>query len=368
MNYCKKCILPDTRPGLVLDEHGICSACRSHEHRTNIDWKARKEAFGLLAEQVKAKKANYDCVIPVSGGKDSTWQVVTCLEFGLKPLCVTWRPPGRTAIGQRNLDNLISLGVDHIDFSINPEVERLFAYKAMVEKGIPGLPMHMALFNIPLNVAYRFDVPLMVWGENSASEYTGESMHMGFRLDDEWISTHGVSAGTTAKDWIDEDLTAERLTPYFGPQAMDREAVLGVFLGYYFPWDADGVHQLAKKHGFSGAPQAKTGLYDYADIDDDFISIHHWFKWYKFGFTRLWDNLSLEIRNGRLTRQAAIDIIARTGDETPTSDIEKFCKFLRIEVDHFFEICDRFRNPDIWRKEDGKWIIDDYLIEDWKFR
>lgn len=367
MKYCRKCILPDTRPGLVLDDNGVCSACRSFEYRREIDWDARKTAFHSVAETAKARSKGYDCVIPVSGGKDSTWQVVTCLEHDLKPLCVTWRTPGRTSLGQRNLDNLIALGVDHIDYVINPDVERRFVHKALRKYGIPGLPMHMALFNIPLNVAARFEVPLMVWGENAASEYTGESMHMGFRLDDDWIARYGVTNGTVASDWVDAELTEKMMMPYFGPPTNLRSKVLGVFLGYYFPWDADAVYQVAKTHGFMPGSQAKTGLYDYADIDDDFISVHHWLKWHKFGFTRLWDNLSLEIRNKRMSRKQAIQVLEETGDETPVEDIERFCAFLQIPTPQFFEICDSFRDPNIWRREGDTWVIDNFLVERWKW-
>lgn len=367
MKYCRKCILPNTRPGLVLDEDGVCSACRSFEHRTNIDWGARKSAFCDVAEDAKERSKGYDCVVPVSGGKDSTWQVATCLEHGLNPLCVTWRTPGRTRLGQRNLDNLIAMGVDHIDYVVNPDVERLFVHKALVKFGIPGLPMHMALFNIPLNVAARFEVPLMVWGENAASEYTGESMHSGFRLNDDWIARYGVTNGTVASDWVDDELTEKMMMPYIGPPANLRNNVTGVFLGYYFPWDVEAVYRLAKANGFKGGGQAKTGLYDYADIDDDFISVHHWLKWHKFGFTRLWDNLSLEIRNGRMSREEAIRMIAETGDETPAEDIEKFCDFLRIPTSYFFKICDSFRDPGIWRRDGSTWSIDGFLIKDWNW-
>lgn len=367
MRYCKKCVLPDSRPRLKLDAEGVCSACRSFEHRQVIDWNARERAFRDVVESAKRRSNGYDCVIPVSGGKDSTWQVATCLEYGLNPLCVTWRTPGRTPLGQRNLDNLISMGVDHIDFHINPDVEKAFTYKAMKKVGIPGLPMHMALLNIPLNIASKFGIPLMIWGENAASEYTGESMHTGFRLDDEWIAKYGVTDGTTAVDWIDDELTRKKMTPYFGPAGESRSEVFGAFLGYYFAWDADAVYKVAKQHGFQGAEQAKTGLYDYADIDDDFISVHHWFKWHKFGFTRLWDNLSLEIRNGRLSRDEAIRIIEETGDETPVEDIAKFCAFLGITTEHFHEIADSFRNPNLWRRDNGRWVMDGFLIKNWKF-
>jgi len=120
--------------------------------------------------------------------------------------------------------------------------------------------------------------------------------------------------------------------------------------------------------GFRASPAgARTGYYDYADIDDDFISIHHWLKWYKFGFTRLFDNLALEIRNGRMTRERAIAVIREAGDETPRADIEKFCAFVGITVDRFFEICERFRNPAVWTREAGLWRVRGFLIDDWKW-
>ena len=119
MNYCRNCVLPDTRPNLQLDDDGICNACRSSETKSSIDWGKRKKSFELVVKSVKAKNKGYDCLIPVSGGKDSHWQVIKCLEYGLNPLAVTWKTPARTEIGTRNLENLINLGVDHIDFQIN---------------------------------------------------------------------------------------------------------------------------------------------------------------------------------------------------------------------------------------------------------
>ena len=147
MKYCAHCILPDTRPGLEIGADGICSACHAHSRKkAGIDWDARRLAFEQLAAEAKTKTRGYDCVIPVSGGKDSTWQVVKCLEYGLTPLAVTWKTPGRTAIGERNLENLVSLGVDHIDYRINPNVERKFLYQSLTRYAATAIPMHMALF------------------------------------------------------------------------------------------------------------------------------------------------------------------------------------------------------------------------------
>ena len=372
MKYCARCILPDSRPNLTIGPDGICNACRSHGTRPDIDWPAREGSFRLVVERAKRHSSGYDCLIPVSGGKDSTWQVIKCLEYGLNPLAVTWKTPARTGIGQQNLDNLVSLGVDHIDYQVNPKVEARFMRRALLEHGDPAIPMHMALFNIPLKIAVRFGIPLVVWGENSAFEYGGtEEEQTGFKLDSAWLKKYGVTHGTTAADWIAPDLTEKELTPYFGPDddELERAGVLAVFLGYYLPWDPEETYSVAKAHGFRPSPRgAKTGLYDYADIDDDFISIHHWLKWYKFGFTRLYDNLSLEIRNGRISREQAMEIVARRGDETPHEDIAKLCDFIGMSPGEFMAAMEQFRNHDIWRQKDGVWYLPDFLIPDWNWQ
>ncbi|WP_204106215.1 MULTISPECIES: N-acetyl sugar amidotransferase [Spirulina sp. CCY15215] len=371
MRYCQSCILPDTRPNLTLNDAGICNACEAHSSKQDIDWQARELAFRVVVKRAKSRSQGYDCLIPVSGGKDSTWQVIKCLEYGLNPLAVTWKTPARTVIGQRNLDNLVSLGVDHIDYQINPKVERKFLYQSFKRFGSTAIPMHMALFNLPLKIAAKFLIPLIIWGENSAFEYGGtEEERTGFKLDRAWLTKYGVTHGTTAEDWISAELSRKELAPYFGvsSEELERQGVLAIFLGYYFPWDVETSLKVAKAHGFQERPEgAKTGYYNYADIDDDFISIHHWLKWYKFGFTRLYDNLSLEIRNRRMTREEAIAIVKERGDETPDEDIAKFCQFLGISLAHFFEIAETFRNLEIWSYKEGKWMLEDFLISDWRW-
>ena len=372
MKWCRLCVLPDSRPNLVIGDDGICNACKSHGSKGSIAWPAREAAFRQVVDHAKSRAAGYDCLIPVSGGKDSTWQVVKCLEYGLTPLAVTWKTPARTAIGQRNLDNLVTLGVDHIDYRINPKVEARFMVKAFERFGSTAIPMHMALFNIPLTIAARMQIPLVVWGENSAFEYgTADESLTGFRLDEAWLKAYGVTHGTTAEDWLDHGFTRKELAGYFGPTAggLDTAALRAVFLGYYFPWDPETSLAVAAAHGFRfDAGAARTGYYDYADIDDDFISLHHWMKWYKFGFTRLFDNLSLEIRNGRITRQQALQIIRDKGDQTPHGDIAKFCAFSGISIERFFAIAETFRDHGIWKQRaDSRWHIPGFLIDDWNW-
>ncbi len=369
MRYCTRCIIPDSRPNVEFRADGVCNACEAHASKPNINWRSREETFRSVVEHAKSRSQGYDCVIPVSGGKDSTWQVVKCLEYELTPLAVTWKTPSRTELGQQNLDNLVRLGVDHIDYQISPTVERKFLYQSFARYGSAAIPMHMALFNIPLTIAVRFKIPLVAWGENSAFEYGGkEEERTGFQLDDRWLRKYGVTHGTTAADWVSADLTEKELAGYYGPNQaeLQRSGVLAVFLGYYFPWDPETSLKAAVANGFQVRQQGpKTGYYNYADIDDDFISIHHYLKWYKFGFTRLFDNLSLEIRNGRMSREHAMSLVRELGTQTPHEDIRKFCEFLRIDVSHFYEIAETFRNRNVWKRRNGEWLIEDFLVEDW---
>jgi hypothetical protein len=148
-----------------------------------------------------------------------------------------------------------------------------------------------------------------------------------------------------------------------------KNRVKELFLGYYFKWDPKKTFKIAKRYGFKSAKKPKTGYYSFADIDDEFlITIHHWMKWYKFGFTRVWDNLSLEIRNGRLKRSEAIKLIKKIGNKKPTQEIKRFCTYVHISIKDFYKIAEKFRNKNIWTK--GKkniWKIKNFLIDDWKW-
>lgn len=343
----------------------------AHATKPAIDWIRREREFRTLVEDVKSRNHRYNCLVPVSGGKDSTWQIVTCLEYGLRPLAVTWKTPGRTSLGERNLANLVSLGVDHIDYQINPKVERRFMLKTLEKCGSSAVPMHLAMFNIPLRIATAFRIPLVVWGENSAFEYgSDEEFHHGSRMTRRWLERFGVSHGTTAADWVAADLSEEELSGYFGPsdEELEQAGVLAVFLGYFIDWDPEQSLRVATAHGFRSREEGpRTGIWNYADIDDDFISIHHYLKWHKFGFSRSFDNLSVEIRNGRMTRDEAIEWLCARGDETPHDDIARFCDFVGIEQRRFFEIVEKFRNPRVWVRRGDSWVIDGFICPNWQW-
>jgi hypothetical protein len=141
--------------------------------------------------------------------------------------------------------------------------------------------------------------------------------------------------------------------------------VRAVFLGHYTPWDPERSRAIAVQHGFEPRPGgARVGHYDYVNIDDDMIGVHHHPKWHKFGITRTWDTLSIEIRAGRMTREAAIAFLRERGDETPWDDIAVFCGYLDMEKADYFGVLERFRDRSLWTRRDGRWQIDGFLIPD----
>lgn len=373
MYYCTNCVLPDTRPNLSLNNDGICNACVIHRKRPEIDWVSRQKKLKMIILEAKNQQREYDCLIPVSGGKDSTWQTIKCLELGLKPLAVTWRPPGRTILGQENLDNLISLGVDHIDFTINPKVEKHLTLRAFREYGASAIPMHLAIFSVPIRLAKQMKIPLIVYGENSASEYGGqESDTNQSDLDEDWVKIYGVTQGTTSKNWADKFVTLKDLVAYSVPNRTElvKLGIRSIFLGHFLEWDPRITRDVALANGFKANLDGPlTGYYNFADIDDDFISIHHWIKWYKFGFTRLFDNLSLDIRKGLISRNEAITLIEQLGDQTPTKSVSRFCNYVEIDENELNQIIEKFRNQSIWKKNKfGIWEIPNFITDNWSWK
>jgi N-acetyl sugar amidotransferase len=371
MKWCKICVLPDTRPDLAIGKDGVCNMCATHGMHRDRDWTARTAMFHRVAEHAKTRSVGYDCLVALSGGKHSMRQLVTCLEAGLKPLAVTCKSPGRTALGASNLEDLVKLGVDHIDYEINPEIEKRFMLAALTRFGDPGIPMRTALVGIPLTIAVRFRIPLIVWGDRSGFESSAAVLDgSAVQLDSAWLQKSAARYKAVLLDCIGDGYVAKDMLAYLAPddEVLAAAGTHAVFLADYFPWDAEATPPVAAAHGSRQGEQAKRGYYDDGEIDDEFMSVHRWFTWYKFGFTSLFDRLSSEIRSGRISREIALDVLRRRGDDAPHDNIFALCRFLGIGMDRFFAIAEEFRNAAVWTKRGGTWVIDDFLIADWDWR
>lgn len=358
LRYCRQCVMPDTKPDLKLDADGVCNACRSYEQRAAIDWNQRRNALEtILARYRRTDGSNWGCIVPVSGGKDSTYQVLRMLELGMNPLCVTSTTCDLSAIGQRNIDNLKRLGVDHVQMSPNPLVRRKLNRIGLTMVGDISWPEHVGIFTLPVRAAVQFNVPLIVWGENSQNEYGGPAAASENQvLDRRWLEEFGGLLGLRVSDLVGlEGIEAKHLVPYQYPSDDDlrRVGVTGLFLGYFLPWDGLSNALIAQSHGFETWPSAVEGsVVNYENLDNHQTGIHDYFKFLKFGFGRATDITCLHVRRGRLSRSDGIDLVKRLDGRFPHSYLGKplvdILAPLNITVDEFTKLCDRFTNKKLF--------------------
>ena len=177
LRYCINCLLPETKPDLSFDSKGVCSACTAFTNRKNIDWESRKKEFFEIIDRFKHNNPRgWDCIVPVSGGKDSTAQVLKMLELGLNPLAVNSRTCDLSILGKENLENIMNLGVDCIEFSPKQNIRKKLNKFCLERVGDISWPEHLGIFTIPVKAAVMFNVPLIIWGENSQQEYGGPNL------------------------------------------------------------------------------------------------------------------------------------------------------------------------------------------------
>lgn len=358
IRYCVRCVMPDTKPDLHIDEEGVCSACRSYENRKEVDWTQRREQLNVVLERYRSKdRSNYDCIIPVSGGKDSTFQTIRMLEFGMNPLCVTATTDHLSEIGRRNIENLKRLGVDYVEVSVNPVIRRRINHFALCNVGDISWPEHVTIFTIPVRIAVQFNVPLIVWGENSQNEYGGPaSAAENNVLTRRWLEEFGGLLGLRVTDLIgQEGIEHRHLIQYFYPSDEDlaRVGVTGIFLGYFVPWDGYGNALIAQGYGFETFPHPVEGsLASYENLDNVQTGIHDYFKFLKFGFGRATDIACLHVRRGRLSRHDAIDLVKRHDGRFPWTyldvPIQDVLKEIGMSLDEFIRVCDRFTNKKLF--------------------
>lgn len=370
LRYCRKCVMPDTKPDLHLDEDGVCNACRSYQARVDIDWDARKAELMEVVERYRSKDgSNWDCIVPVSGGKDSTYQLIRMLQLGMNPLCVTATTCDLSDVGRENIENLKSLGVDYIEFSPNKKVRAKLNRIGLKMVGDISWAEHVGIFTIPVRAAVQFKVPLIVWGENSQNEYGGPAAASENNvLTRRWLEEFGGLLGMRVSDMpeMGEDIEPKHLIPYTYPtdQELADVGVTGIFLGHYLPWDGYSNVLIAQGYGFKTLPSTAEGsVVSYENLDNHQMGIHDYFKFLKFGFGRGTDLACLHIRRGRMTRQDGMELVKRHDGKFPSSylgkPLEDILEPLDISIEEFNKICDRFTNKKLFMTDARGQLVKD---------
>jgi N-acetyl sugar amidotransferase len=369
IRYCKKCLFPETKPDLSFNEHQVCSACIAAEQkRGGIDWEARKRQFFEIIEKYRSSPSDsgYDCLIPVSGGKDSTYQTWFMKEqCGLNPLCVCFETTAITDVGQYNLDNISKLGVDLIYFKKNYDVYKKMVIESFRRVGDEMWPNHIGIFTIPVNVAVNYRIPLIIWGENPQLEYGSPNGYSeSFTLDRRWLEEYGGLLGNRIEDMIGVDgITRRDLTPYLYPseEKLKAAGLRSLFLGYFFFWDARKQVEIVSKHGFKAKEDGPLeGTYlNYEKIDEKMHALHDYLKFVKYGFGRATDHACIDIRNQRITRDEAKELVLKYDGKYPHLAIKDFMEYSGLAKDEIDAVIDSFTNPVLFKRgKDGKFVKD----------
>ncbi len=368
MKYCKKCVQPDTRPGIYFNKEGVCGACLFEEEKKKIDWSTREKELKEIADWSKQKakenNSNYDCVIGVSGGKDSTFQALYARDkLGLRPLLVNSEPEGITEIGRKNIENLKQLGFDCISLRPNPKVMKKLIKKDFYEYLNPIKVTEFSLWVSAYIIVDKFNIPLIIQGENPAltlgvtkiMEVDGDALNV---LQQDTLSTGW-------ERYIKDDITKEDLFMFhFDVESIKKKGIKGVWLQYYAKeWSPSHNAEFSIAHGLTIRPEYfdpnEIGTYvAYYQLDGDLVQLNQMLKYVKFGFGQCTDHACYDIRDGRISRNEAIDLVKKYDGKCGFRYIKKFCDYIGITIDEFWRVANSFRGP-MWEKKNGIWVLKD---------
>tara|TARA_B100000029_G_scaffold263414_1_gene259589 strand:- start:6687 stop:7847 length:1161 start_codon:yes stop_codon:yes gene_type:complete len=347
---------------LAINDKGICSGCIVHEEKINLDWSKREKKFKELLESYKSSKSsNYDCIIPVSGGKDSHFQASYIKELGFNPLLVTYYTYNYTKIGEENLKNLRNaLNLDHYIFYPNKETVRKMNKVGFVMTGDMSWHFHCGVFTVPFQMGIKFNVPLIIYGEHGFTDLAGQYSLNDFPEFTKRQRTEDVLRGFSEKDFIGKEGLKEKdllWTNYPKDSDIEKVGLRGIFMGNYVFWDGNQNEKVAKKLGFKESPISFERTYRKSSNVDDVHEngIKDYLKFIKFGYGRCTDHTSKDIRLKKMSRDEGIELVKKHDHIKPKESLNIFLDTVKMTEDEFDVIADNFRDGRVWWIEDNKW-------------
>ena len=358
MKICKKCVQPDTRPNLYFDDNGVCGACIWEEEKKQIDWNAREKELMDIANWAKeTTKSNYDCAIGISGGKDSTLQALVARDkLGLRCLLVNSEPEGITDLGRHNIENLKNLGFDVVSMRPNPKIIKKLMKRDFYKYLNPVKITEYSLWSSVYIVAEKFDIPLIIQGENPG-------LTLGTRLTGVGTDSNALKANQTTTmssgwhEYLEVDGVEEKdlYLFHYDRNKLEEKGIRGIWLQYYFKeWSFRGNAEFSKKHGLKWRenfdPNSIGAYMPFAQLDTDLTQVNQMLKYIKFGFGQCVDHTCYDIRDGLMTRDKAIDLVKKYDGKCSEYYIKKLCDYLEITLEEFWKVTNSFRGL-MWEKD-----------------
>ncbi|MGH8176169.1 MAG: N-acetyl sugar amidotransferase [Steroidobacter sp.] len=367
VTYCKHCVYPTLAVNLSLDEEGVCTSCRTFEAFEQLRpdfWNKRRQHFERTIHEIrKTSNADYDCVIPVSGGKDSYFQThVMLAEYGMKPLLVTYHGNNYLPEGDYNRDRMRQVfDADHLVFGPSVAVLKKLNRLCFRKMGDMNWHAHCGIMTYPVQIATRFKIPLMIWGE-TAWDISGM-----FEPDDfvEFSARVRHEHALRGFEWHDmlnderEPLREKDLlwAKYPSDAEILQVGVRGLYIGNFFKWDPNAhAKMVQEKYGFKPASQPFERTYRMSsNLDDRYENgAHDLLKFIKFGYGRASDHASKDVRTGYMTREQAIEKV-RQHDHVVSRDLYHWLEYVDMSEEEFWRTADTFRDPRVWWIDQGQW-------------
>jgi N-acetyl sugar amidotransferase len=381
--FCKNCVISNQRPSSTVEfkhkpnekketigfsEDGICDACKYQAVKAKeISWKDREDQLVEVLDQHRSK-GGYDVVVPGSGGKDSAFTShILKYRYGMNPLTVTWAPHLYTKIGWENFEAWCHVGGhDNILFTPNGKLHRHLTRGAFHNLLHPFQPFIVGQRIIGPMMASKFDIPLVMYGENQAEYGNNVDDNYVPTMDRKFFSTQDpmemILGGEKVRDIIEHtEFTLNDFEPYIPPSAeyLDSKQIEVHYLGYYLPWDPQECYYYAVENtGFKANPERTPGTYSkYSSIDDKIDMFHYFTTLIKFGIGRATYDAAQEVRNEKINREEAVHLVQKYDTEFPAKFFVDFLEYIDTTEDEFWGTVEKFRSPHIWTKNNEKWML-----------
>jgi N-acetyl sugar amidotransferase len=367
--YCKKCVMSNQRPQVHFNNEEVCGPCLYSEYKHKmVDWDKREKELEELCNKYRKEDGSWDVIVPVSGGKDSSYTAyILKKKFGMHPLTVTWAPAIPTEIGSQNLYNFIQSGFDNILISPNGKIHQKLSKLSFLEYGENFLPFSYGQVHAPIHIAVNYNIPFVMYGENGELEYGGPLKNFNkpivdFESDDYVIEQFSPSNQPTRPEtWIDDNISEQDLKMYRLPSIKKIKEV-GVeehYFSYYDKWEPKKHYEIAKTElGFKANSIRSQGTYtNFASLDDKTDGIHYYLMFIKFGIGRATSDAASQIRNKIITRDEGVEMVNKFDDEFPKLYFEESLEYLDITKEVFWQTIDKFRRSIIWKKENENWKL-----------
>ena len=359
MIYCKKCVIPDTRPGITFDENGVCSACLHYEKQKTTDWVERKNELKRVCDLFR-KPTGYDCIISVSGGKDSHTQTALIKEeMGMNPLLVSVADNfPSTKAGAHNIENISErFGCDIMVLKPNIKAQKISMRYCFEKYGKVTTLLDVYMYTYSLWIAKSMKIPLVWYGEDISYAYGG--------IDDVEKPTainqllNGVASGIPKAELVAAGIP-ERELFFYDPPVIEND-VVPMYLSYFIPWDSYRNYIFAKKQGFHdlyGEWDRSMTFEQIDQVDSAIYLLHPFLKYPKLGHGMATDYASKFIRNGKITREQGIELVKKHDHNLDNRVVREFCEFVGYKEWEFWAILDKWYNREIFEKNQfGEWVL-----------